>query len=145
MATKVDWGSVDYASQEVLDDLYIDSGHSYRRVEELTEERSDTRITYNRVRDICLGRRSSVRLSELVALCSVYEVDPVATLKKILNRAAEIRAQDESEQVDNSAFEIDAVAEREAKIQAMIAHPEEYTLVAHRDPNKEAEMETPQD
>lgn len=125
MSTKVSWGPADYAAQEVLDDVYTDSGHSYRRIEEL----SHSAISYNRVRDICLGRRAPVRLSEMLIICETCHVDALVVFKKILGRAKDIELQEL----------------RDEAIDKVVAHPEDYDLAALRDPHEELEQETPRD
>ena len=125
MATKVSWGPADYAAQEILGDIYLDSGHSYRRGEEL----SNGFISYNRVRDICLGRRAPVRLSEMLIICQICGADPVAIFKQIIERSREIKAQEA----------------RDAMLDQVVAHPEDYDIAALRDPNEIAERETPRD
>lgn len=134
MAMKVEWYPQDYAAQEVLESIYLDSGLSYRRVEELAEGR----IGYNRVRDIRLGERGAIRLSEMLILCDVFKINPLATLQKIIDRAKEIETQETTEPV---AADVSQLSEEE-KIQLTLEKLKrgDMSIAALHDPNKEIEM-----
>jgi hypothetical protein len=104
MATKVEWGASDKAAQQVLDEVIAESGYAYRKIEEL----SGGALNYNRVRDIRLGRRAPVRLSEFLGICAVCAVDAIKALQIVIDRAHEIEkgvrreqyAKDESDAED---------------------------------------------
>ncbi|WP_225431803.1 hypothetical protein [Bifidobacterium platyrrhinorum] len=136
MATAHEWIAYDFAAQNVLGKLIGKSGHSYRRFSEL----SSGSMSYNRVRDIELGRRAPVKLSEFLLICDVCNADPVQTLRDIIREAARLQAEAEArEREAQHQVDIDALADRIA------AHPEEFDLAANDDPNKENEMTTPRE
>ncbi|KAA8831437.1 hypothetical protein EMO89_01490 [Bifidobacterium tissieri] len=88
MATKVEWSPTDYAAQEELLEMIQQSGYSYR----VLESKTDIGISFARIRDIALGKRAPVRLSEFIAICQACRQDPVSTLRRIIQRAETIKA-----------------------------------------------------
>lgn len=60
MATKIEWDIFDYAARDVLSGLLDELGASYREMENLTQGE----VTYSRIRDIKMGNKAPVRLSE---------------------------------------------------------------------------------
>ncbi|MDF7641754.1 hypothetical protein PT279_09175 [Bifidobacterium sp. ESL0784] len=93
MATKVSWNKFDFAASETLDKLMSETGISYREMENLTEGE----ITYSRIRDIRIGRRAPVRLSEFILLCSINHCLPQQGLQMVLDRVK----QDEQKEYDD--------------------------------------------
>ena len=77
---------------------------------------SHSQIGYNRVRDLRLGLKAPVRLSEFLLICDVCHADPVATLRDIIREAKRIQAeQDARERAQTAAgdpLDIDAWADR---------------------------------
>jgi hypothetical protein len=98
MATKVSWNDFDYAAKQVLSDLMDEAEISYREMENLTHGE----VTYNRIRDIRLGRRAPVRLSEFILLCDVNHCTPMQGLAKVFDviRADEQAEHDEIDEKD---------------------------------------------
>lgn len=137
MATAFTWTANDYAAKEVLADLISNAGYSYRQFEQV----SGNEINYNRVRDIALGRRAPVKLSEFLLICDVCDADPVQVLRRIISEARRIEARNRTEpsQAPAPANDAGSLADRIA------AHPEEFGLMASTDPDKENEMNTPRE
>lgn len=76
----------DLAAAEFFDSTIESKGLTNKAIERV----SDGRMGYNRVRDIRMGLRGPLRLSELITLCTILHLSPTATLKKIIARADEI-------------------------------------------------------
>lgn len=55
-------------------------------------------MSYNRVRDIELGRRAPVKLSEFLLICDVCDADPVQTLRDIIAEAQRIEEKERLKQ-----------------------------------------------
>lgn len=104
MATKVSWNDFDYAAKEVLDELMTEVGTSYREMETMTHGE----VTYGRIRDIRLGRRAPVRLSEFILLCSINHCPPQQGLQMVLDRVKKNQQDeydDENERIRRSDWE----------------------------------------
>lgn len=93
MATKIEWNSFDYAARDVLDELLDKLGVSYREMENMTQGE----VTYSRIRDIKMGNKAPVRLSEFLIICDVCGADPVQTVRGIIAEAKRIEEEQERE------------------------------------------------
>lgn len=118
-------GLVDDISSKVLDEVIQQAGMNNSAV----DRASKSAIGYNRVRDIRLGLKAPVKLSEFLIICDVCGADPVQTLRDIMAESERLKKEQS----------MDAIAD------AIAADPEKFDLAAHTDPNKEAEMETPRE
>ena len=87
-------------------------------------------VSHVRISDIEKGRKAPIKLSEFLLLCQACEVDPVATLREIIEAARAYEARERQKITDDL---IDRIA----------AHPEDYDVAANRDPNARLEAETP--
>lgn len=85
MATKYEWTAFDYASQQAAAKIIADSGYSYRAISDLM----NNAVSHVRISDIEKGRKAPIKLSEFLLLCQACEVDPVTTLKEIIETARE--------------------------------------------------------
>lgn len=90
-------------------------------------------VSHVRISDIEKGRKAPIKLSEFLLLCQVCEVDPVATLREIIDAARAYEARERQNQISDDL--IDRIA----------AHPEDYDVAANTDPNARLEAETPDD
>jgi len=136
MPTKsYEWKPTDRAAQEIIAELVKESGLGYTGF----ERASDEQIGYNRVRDLVLGLKAPVRLSEFILICNVCDVDPVATLTHTIKRAKEIEAQD-SLQAPN--VDVSQLSEEE-KVEIILEKlaQGDMSLATMRDPNKYLERE----
>lgn len=88
-------------------------------------------VSHVRISDIEKGRKAPIKLSEFLLLCQACEVDPVATLREIIEAARVYEARERESPITDDL--IDRIA----------AHPEDYDVAANRDPNARLEAETP--
>lgn len=121
--------SIDGATSSALDKLLNDRGFSNREFDRAT----DGAITYSRIRDIRSGLRGPIRLSEFLIICQACEVDPVVTLREIIDAARAYEVRERQNQITDDL--IDRIA----------AHPEDYDVAANIDENRDVESETPDD
>ena len=119
--------SSDEATSSIIDKLLNDRGFSNREFDRAT----DGAITYSRIRDIRGGLRGPIRLSEFLIICQTCEVDPVATLREIIDAARAYEARERRSQITD-----DLVEPRFEDLP-----PQE--LAASRDWNRNLEAETP--
>ena len=127
MATKYEWTAFDYASQQAAAKIIADSGYSYRTISDMM----NNAVSHVRISDIEKGRKAPIKLSEFLLLCQACEVDPIATLREIIEAARAYEARERQNQITDDL--IDRIA----------AHPEDYDMAANRDPNARLEAETP--
>lgn len=138
----------DLAAAEFFDSAIESKGLTNKAIERM----SDGRMGYNRVRDIRMGLRGPMRLSELITLCMILQISPTETLRKIIARAADIKA---AESVSPAGERLPVVGVDEGPttdsqagddlIDRIAAHPEDYDVAANSDPSKTLEAETPRD
>lgn len=88
-------------------------------------------VSHVRISDIEKGRKAPIKLSEFLLLCQACEVDPVTTLREIIEAARAYEARERQNQITDDL--IDRIA----------AHPEDYDMAANKDPNARLEAETP--
>lgn len=135
MATKIEWQPSDYAAKEILGTIIEESGLSYRAI----ESRAGGIVSYARFRDIVVGRRAPVRLSEFLAICEVCQVDPVQTLRDIIREAERIQHERDQPTPIPTMEELEAAARRESELAAATLdrlNNDPYSLAAYQDPHK---------
>ena len=88
-------------------------------------------VSHVRISDIEKGRKAPIKLSEFLLLCQACEVDPVATLREIIEAARAYEARERQSQITD-----DLVEPRFEDLP-----PQE--LAASRDRNRDMESETP--
>lgn len=81
--TSYEWDGIDAAAARRMDQIITDSGQNNSRI----SEHLDNRVSYSRIRDIRLGLKAPLRLSEFVGICRVCGVDPVEMLTEIIDDA----------------------------------------------------------
>ena len=86
MASKIEWTPRDYAARDIIDRMLSKTDLSYRDI----EEKLGGQVSYNRVRDIRLGRRAPVRLSEFIAICDLCGYSTLDAISALMIRAKEI-------------------------------------------------------
>lgn len=139
----------DLAAAEFFDSAIESKGLTNKAIERM----SDGRMGYNRVRDIRMGLRGPMRLSELITLCTILQISPTETLKKIIARAADIEA---AESVSPAGERLPVPPESPAGTpagtpadttddDAPLSMQEIMTMAANKDPNRGLEAETPRD
>lgn len=88
-------------------------------------------VSHVRISDIEKGRKAPIKLSEFLLLCQACEVDPVATLREIIEAARAYEARERQSQITD-----DLVEPRFEDLP-----PQE--LAASTDRNRDMESETP--
>ncbi|WP_241222936.1 hypothetical protein [Bifidobacterium samirii] len=85
-------------------------------------------------------------MSEFLAICDVCHADPVTTLKRIIDRANQIR-EEQTTTPATPSIDPTALADMDPDTLAdlIAADPDAYDIAALRDPNKDLERETPRD
>lgn len=96
---------------------------SFRTIEEKSG------INYVRVRDISNAVHGTPTVSEFLAICETFDLDPAATLRRIIARAA--ATENTPQETDDQDMPLPA--------------DEIMRLAANRDDNRDAEAETPRD
>lgn len=84
-------------------------------------------VSYNRIRDIRLGLKAPVRMSEYLAICDACGADPVQTLREIIAEARRIETEQERE--------------RRVEETKRILADNPMELAAYTDPDKEKYIE----
>ena len=111
----------DLAAAEFFDSTIESKGLTNKAIERV----SDGRMGYNRVRDIRMGLRGPIRLSELITLCTILHISPTETLKKIIARAAEIEAAESASPVSVRGRRLIA---RRVMISSTVSPPTQRTM-----------------
>lgn len=112
MATKIEWDIFDYAARDVLSGLLDELGASYREMENLTQGE----VTYSRIRDIKMGNKAPVRLSEFLLICEVCNADPVQTLREIITEARRMELEQQTASTKKPAGERFVVDDEQARV-----------------------------
>lgn len=126
MASKIEWTAVDYAARDVIAQMLDTVNLSYREI----EDRLHGQMSYNRVRDLRLGRRAPVRLSEFLALCKLCRFSLRSAVDEVVSRA------DAIEKAENNA----ALESNEDDPQYIADHLDQFDYAAkHGDTEAEQE------
>lgn len=134
MATKIEWDIFDYAARDVLSGLLDELGASYREMENLTQGE----VTYSRIRDIKMGNKAPVRLSEFLLICEVCNADPVQTLREIITEARRMELEQQTASTKKPAGERFVVDDEQARIDETLKklHRGDMDIVALEDEHK---------
>lgn len=134
MATKIEWDIFDYAARDVLSGLLDELGASYREMENLTQGE----VTYSRIRDIKMGNKAPVRLSEFLLICEVCNADPVQTLREIITEARHMELEQQTATTKKSAGERFVVDDEQARVAETLKklHRGDMDIVALEDEHK---------
>lgn len=62
-------------------------------------------VSYNRIRDIRLGLKAPVRMSEYLAICDACGADPVQTLREIITEARRMELEQQTASTKKPAGE----------------------------------------
>lgn len=114
---------MDYAAKDALAKIIDDSALAYRVI----AERMGGVVSHVRVGYIHNGEKSPVRLSEFLAICDVYNADPVQTLRDIIAEAKRIEEEQKRE--------------RRVEETKRILADNPMELAAYTDPDKEKYIE----
>lgn len=141
MATKIEWDIFDYAARDVLSGLLDELGASYREMENLTQGE----VTYSRIRDIKMGNKAPVRLSEPIRLSAISHCLPVQALNMVLDRVSELEneeymsmTQEERDSIKKPAGERFVADDEQARIDETLKKPHrgDMDIVALEDEHK---------
>lgn len=139
MATKYEWTAFDYASQQAAAKIIADSGYSYRAISDMM----NNAVSHVRISDIEKGRKAPIKLSEFLLLCQACEVDPVATLREIIEAARVYESRERLPSPSPSSVPACPRPDADDDVAAAIRDHERYGLAANTDGNRDVEAETP--
>lgn len=94
-------------------------------------------VSYNRIRDIRLGLKAPVRMSEYLAICDACGADPVQTLREIITEARRIELEQQTATTKKPAGER-FVDDEQARIDETLKklHRGDMDIVALEDEHK---------
>lgn len=98
---KFSWSVLDQAAYRKVTQLIKQSGYSDRT---MAAKIGDI-VSYNRIRDIRLGLKAPVRMSEYLAICDACGADPVQTLREIITEARRMELEQQTATTKKSAGE----------------------------------------
>lgn len=139
VATKYEWTAFDYASQQAAAKIIADSGYSYRTISDMM----NNAVSHVRISDIEKGRKAPIKLSEFLLLCQACEVDPVTTLREIIEAARAYEARERLPSPSPSSVPACPRPDADDDVAAAIRDHERYGLAANTDGNRDVEAETP--
>lgn len=98
---KFSWSVLDQAAYRKVTQLIKQSGYSDRT---MAAKIGDI-VSYNRIRDIRLGLKAPVRMSEYLAICDACGADPVQTLREIITEARRMELEQQTASTKKPAGE----------------------------------------
>lgn len=98
---KFSWSVLDQAAYRKVTQLIKQSGYSDRT---MAAKIGDI-VSYNRIRDIRLGLKAPVRMSEYLAICDACGADPVQTLREIITEARRMELEQQTATTKKPASE----------------------------------------
>ena len=130
---KFSWSVLDQAAYRKVTQLIKQSGYSDRT---LASKIGDI-VSYNRIRDIRLGLKAPVRMSEYLAICDACGADPVQTLREIITEARRIELEQQTATTKKPAGER-FVDDEQARIDETLKklHRGDMDIVALEDEHK---------
>lgn len=130
---KFSWSVLDQAAYRKVTQLIKQSGYSDRT---MASKIGDT-VSYNRIRDIRLGLKAPVRMSEYLAICDACGADPVQTLREIITEARRIELEQQTATTKKPAGER-FVDDEQARIDETLKklHRGDMDIVALEDEHK---------
>ena len=109
---KFSWSVLDQAAYRKVAQLIKQSGYSDRA---MAAKIGDI-VSYNRIRDIRLGLKAPVRMSEYLAICDACGADPVQTLREIITEARRIELEQQTASTKKPAGERFVVDDEQARV-----------------------------
>lgn len=130
---KFSWSVLDQAAYRKVTQLIKQSGYSDRT---MASKIGDI-VSYNRIRDIRLGLKAPVRMSEYLAICDACGADPVQTLREIITEARRIELEQQTATTKKPAGER-FVVDEQARIDETLKklHRGDMDIVALEDEHK---------
>lgn len=130
---KFSWSVLDQAAYRKVTQLIKQSGYSDRT---MASKIGDI-VSYNRIRDIRLGLKAPVRMSEYLAICDACGADPAQTLREIITEARRIELEQQTATTKKPAGER-FVDDEQARIDETLKklHRGDMDIVALEDEHK---------
>lgn len=130
---KFSWSVLDQAAYRKVTQLIKQSGYSDRT---MAAKIGDI-VSYNRIRDIRLGLKAPVRMSEYLAICDACGADPVQTLREIITEARRMEPEQQTASTKKPAGER-FVDDEQARIDETLKklHRGDMDIVALEDEHK---------
>ena len=130
---KFSWSVLDQAAYRKVTQLIKQSGYSDRT---MAAKIGDI-VSYNRIRDIRLGLKAPVRMSEYLAICDACGADPVQTLREIITEARHMELEQQTATTKKPAGER-FVDDEQARIDETLKklHRGDMDIVALEDEHK---------
>ena len=130
---KFSWSVLDQAAYRKVTQLIKQSGYSDCT---MASKIGDI-VSYNRIRDIRLGLKAPVRMSEYLAICDACGADPVQTLREIITEARRIELEQQTATTKKPAGER-FVDDEQARIDETLKklHRGDMDIVALEDEHK---------
>lgn len=130
---KFSWSVLDQAAYRKVTQLIKQSGYSDRT---MASKIGDI-VSYNRIRDIRLGLKAPVGMSEYLAICDACGADPVQTLREIITEARRIELEQQTATTKKPAGER-FVDDEQARIDETLKklHRGDMDIVALEDEHK---------
>lgn len=131
---KFSWSVLDQAAYRKVTQLIKQSGYSDRT---MAAKIGDI-VSYNRIRDIRLGLKAPVRMSEYLAICDACGADPVQTLREIITEARRMELEQQTASTKKPAGERFVVDDEQARIDETLKklHRGDMDIVALEDEHK---------
>lgn len=131
---KFSWSVLDQAAYRKVTQLIKQSGYSDRT---MASKIGDI-VSYNRIRDIRLGLKAPVRMSEYLAICDACGADPVQTLREIITEARRIELEQQTASTKKPAGERFVVDDEQARVAETLKklHRGDMDIVALEDEHK---------
>ena len=131
---KFSWSVLDQAAYRKVTQLIKQSGYSART---MASKIGDI-VSYNRIRDIRLGLKAPVRMSEYLAICDACGADPVQTLREIITEARRIELEQQTASTKKPAGERFVVDDEQARVAETLRKLQrgDMDIVAYEDEHK---------
>ena len=131
---KFSWSVLDQAAYRKVTQLIKQSGYSDRT---MAAKIGDI-VSYNRIRDIRLGLKAPVRMSEYLAICDACGADPVQTLREIITEARRMELEQQTASTKKPAGERFVVDDEQARVAETLRklHRGDMDIIAYEDEHK---------
>ncbi|RDX17454.1 hypothetical protein [Bifidobacterium longum] len=129
---KFSWSVLDQAAYRKVTQLIKQSGYSDRT---MAAKIGDI-VSYNRIRDIRLGLKAPVRMSEYLAICDACGADPVQTLREIITEARHMELEQQTATTKKPASERLVVDDERVRMTLEKLHRGDVDIVALEDEHK---------
>ena len=129
---KFSWSGLAQAASSKATQLIKQRGYSDRT---MASKIGDI-VSYNRIRDIRLGLKAPVRMSEYLAICDACGADPVQTLREIITEARRIELEQQTATTKKPAGERFVDDDERVRMTLEKLHRGDVDIVALEDEHK---------